>query len=170
MATQDICEGSTGTTELVEFPVKYRVLNEILSIDQLFNKKYLVMGAPDPDVLEVAQEAHKELHFIANSLGLRYGDDEDGKKKDHNLEMLFTCRKFRDKRAYALRDVIVSMSTGTFSLKCQKRNCPRYTSCPDRHNLTEIRKALPEAEACLWFRQQYGSTLPIPEGRRVWGV
>lgn len=147
----------------VEVIVGYTVLGEKNSIVQLLDQKYLQEGEPIPAILKVVQVAHRELHYIASALGVEYGTG-----RDPNLEMLCTCRGIRHTRLQKLRNVLDSLKDGTFSLTCHKTACPRYKSgCEVGRDLSAVREALPEAEACTWFRKLRGDTLPIPKGKRT---
>lgn len=146
----------------VERTIKYGADNGEHLITQSFHEKYLVKGVPRASVLTVVQEAHKQLHYIADTLGLEYG-----KGRDPNLEMLCTCRELKAARVNRLRDVLIAISMGTFSFTCQKGECPKYRQCPEKRDLTKVRMAVPEAEACTWYRRWKEGRASIPFAKRT---
>ncbi|MDO8572661.1 MAG: hypothetical protein Q7S11_02705 [bacterium] len=148
-------------TDTVEIEVTYGITGEKYSIAQIVHKKYLTKDTLN-DVLEIAQEAHKEMHIIATALGLEYG-----KGLDPNLEMLCTCREIHKTRVYGLRNVLISMISGTFSTQCHKTDCPSYAKCPQNRDLTQELKVLPEAKACVWYRKQKEDRFSKPYGKRT---
>jgi hypothetical protein len=150
----------SGTT--VEYTVTYMADNREHQITQRFHEKYLVNGIPRTSILAVVQEVHKQLHYIADILGLEYG-----RGRDPNLEMLCTCRELKTARINRLRDVLIAISMGTFSFECQKGVCPKYRQCPQKRDLTAIRIAVPEANACTWYRQWKEGYASIPVGKRT---
>ncbi len=154
-------DGKQDCVHIIAVP--YSVDGKEQSIQQRFHISYLKKGTRElnKNVLAVAQESHKELHYIAAALGIAYGSG-----RDPNLEMLCTCREMQRTRVARLKNVLISLSNGAFSFTCHKGECPKFSQCPLKRDLTETRKAVPEALACAWFRQQQEGT-SVPHAKRA---
>jgi len=158
MQAESSKEGKVTRAVLVTFSAD----GKAQSILQHFHIKYFTSrtGELKIEVLAVTQKIHKELFFIADALGINYG-----RGRDPNLEMLCTCREMQKTRVVKLKNVLISMSDGTFSFVCSKGECPQFSKCPHKRDLTEMRRVEPTALACVWFRQQREGT-SIPQGKR----
>src|SRR3972149_2725113 len=106
-------DGKQDCVHIIAVP--YSVDGKEQSIQQRFHISYLKKGTRElnKNVLAVAQESHKELHYIAAALGIAYGSG-----RDPNLEMLCTCREMQRTRVAPLKKVLFFLFKGTSPFLC----------------------------------------------------